>query len=113
MTPLKPDDVSKLKVEVLVSFPGPDDWRDQDAEEYNEVAAGQVLIITSGDYSDYQIQAVYVATKDFSFKEATRLFMAINNLDVFQHHNEFLGYLENTMKAVINIYTKEFNLDDY
>lgn len=69
-------------------------------EQNEKISAGEVIVLTQGEYSDFGIKGYIVATVDFNIKEAIEEFNPTLDEDDWDKHTKFLAWLIHTEKAV-------------
>lgn len=78
------------------------------------IAAGEVIVLTTGCYSDFGISGYIVACKDFDIKAVAEKFIQANQKKLwsYQYSDLFTAYLISEEYAV-PVAHREIHLSDY
>ncbi len=81
-------------------------------KQNTEVAAGEVIVLTQGEYSDYGIEGYLVACIELDLSKCIIDFKIQDNGDKWDQHENFVAWLITTEKA-IPVKHREIHIGSY
>jgi hypothetical protein len=85
-----------------------------ESETNRKISAGEVIVLTSGEYSDYGITGYIVSLIDFDMGEAVDTFKQSISSDDYDYdtHSKFIAWLVATEK-VVPVEHREIHIGSY
>lgn len=83
--------------------------------EYNKVNKGTILMLSTGEYSDYGIQTLSKAIKDFDIREVSEEYLSENEGQRGSYSCDFYKFTQWLIekKYIETVEYKEWHLGDY